>query len=59
MHLRVFIAAHPMASIDFLSCLVSDELTTRGGHLLKRRRRKFQAVRYILCIDTALSLIHI
>jgi len=30
--------AEPMAPIDFLSCLVSDELTRRGDRLLERRR---------------------
>src|SRR6201997_4159335 len=29
----------PMAPIDFLSCLVSDELTRRGDRLLERRRK--------------------
>ena len=29
--------AEPMAPIDFLSCLVSDELTRRGDRLLERR----------------------
>jgi DNA replication protein DnaC len=31
--------AEPMAPIDFLSCLVSDELTRRGDRLLERRRK--------------------
>src|ERR1700722_13797032 len=30
----------PMAPIDFLSCLVSDELTRRGDRLLERRRKQ-------------------
>jgi len=30
--------AEPMARIDFLSCLVYDELTRRGDRLLERRR---------------------
>src|ERR1700751_3025279 len=34
--------AEPMAPIDFLSCLVSDELTRRGDRLLERRRKKAQ-----------------
>jgi DNA replication protein DnaC len=29
-----------MAPIDFLSCLVSDELTRRGDRLLERRRKQ-------------------
>src|SRR5258706_10831771 len=32
--------AEPMAPIDFLSCLVSDELTRRGDRLLERRRKQ-------------------
>src|SRR5207248_7848792 len=32
----------PMAPIDFLSCLVSDELTRRGDRLLERRRKQAQ-----------------
>src|SRR5881296_3145035 len=32
----------PMAPIDFLSCLVSDELTHRGDRLLERRRKQAQ-----------------
>lgn len=31
--------AEPMAPIDFLSCLVSDELTRRGDRMLERRRK--------------------
>src|SRR5246500_6067268 len=31
-----------MAPIDFLSCLVSDELTRRGDRLLERRRKEAQ-----------------
>ena len=31
-----------MAPIDFLSCLVSDELTRRGDRLLERRRKQAQ-----------------
>src|SRR5437016_1865022 len=34
--------AEPMAPIDFLSCLVSDELTRRGDRLLERRREQAQ-----------------
>lgn len=34
--------AEPMAPIDFLSCLVSDELTRRGERLLERRRKQAQ-----------------
>ena len=34
--------AKPMAPIDFLSCLVSDELTRRGDRLLERRRKQAQ-----------------
>src|SRR5216117_1442349 len=34
--------AEPMAPIDFLSCLVSDELTRRGDRLLERRRKQAQ-----------------
>jgi DNA replication protein DnaC len=34
--------AEPMAPIDFLSCLVSDELTRRGDRLLERRRKYAQ-----------------
>jgi DNA replication protein DnaC len=32
----------PMAPIDFLSCLVSDELTRRGDRLLERRKKQAQ-----------------
>ena len=32
--------AEPMAPIDFLSCLVSDELTRRGDRLLERHRKQ-------------------
>ena len=32
----------PMAPIDFISCLVSDELTRRGQRLLERRRKQAQ-----------------
>src|SRR5688572_8210643 len=32
--------AEPMAPIDLLSCLVSDELTRRADRLLERRRRE-------------------
>ena len=32
--------AEPMAPIDLLSCLVSDELTRRGDRLLERRRKQ-------------------
>jgi len=32
----------PMAPIDFLSCLVSDELTRRSDRLLERRRKQAQ-----------------
>ena len=31
--------AEPMAPIDLISCLISDELTRRGDRLLERRRR--------------------
>jgi DNA replication protein DnaC len=31
-----------MAPIDFISCLVSDELTRRGDRLLERRRKQAQ-----------------
>jgi DNA replication protein DnaC len=34
--------AEPMAPIDFLSCLVSDELTRRSERLLERRRKQAQ-----------------
>jgi DNA replication protein DnaC len=34
--------AEPMAPIDFLSCLVSDELRRRGDRLLERRRKQAQ-----------------
>src|ERR1700686_1831774 len=34
--------AEPMAPIDFLSCLVSDELTRRPDRLLGRRRKQAQ-----------------
>ena len=34
--------AEPMAPIDFLSCLVSDEMTRRGDRLLERRRKQAQ-----------------
>ena len=32
--------AEPMAPIDLLSCLVSDELTRRADRLLERRRKQ-------------------
>ena len=32
--------AEPMAPIDLLSCLVSDELTRRSDRLLERRRKE-------------------
>src|SRR5438552_8660210 len=32
--------AEPMAPIDFISCLVSDELTRRSERLLERRRKQ-------------------
>jgi DNA replication protein DnaC len=32
--------AEPMAPIDLISCLVSDELQRRGGRLLERRRKQ-------------------
>src|SRR3954470_18269356 len=32
--------AEPMAPIDLISCLVSDELTRRGDRLLDRRRKQ-------------------
>ena len=32
--------AEPMAPIDFISCLVSDEITRRGERLLDRRRKQ-------------------
>src|SRR5512144_3352404 len=32
--------AEPMAPIDLVSCLVSDELTRRGDRLLERRRKQ-------------------
>lgn len=34
--------AEPMAPIDLISCLVSDELTRRGDRLLERRRKEAQ-----------------
>src|SRR5260370_11815819 len=34
--------AEPMAPIDFLSCLVSDELMRRTDRLLERRRKQAQ-----------------
>lgn len=34
--------AEPLVPIDFLSCLVSDELTRRGDRLLERRRKQAQ-----------------
>jgi DNA replication protein DnaC len=34
--------AEPMAPIDLLSCLVSDELTRRSDRLLERRRKEAQ-----------------
>ena len=34
--------AEPMVPIDFLSCLISDELTRRGDRLLERRRKQAQ-----------------
>jgi DNA replication protein DnaC len=34
--------AEPMAPIDLISCLVSDELSRRGDRLLERRRKEAQ-----------------
>src|SRR4030088_1840742 len=34
--------AEPMAPIDFLSCLVCDEMTRRGDRLLERRKKQAQ-----------------
>src|SRR6202047_4971953 len=34
--------AEPMVPIDFLSCLISDELTRRSDRLLERRRKQAQ-----------------
>ena len=34
--------AEPLVPIDFLSCLISDELTRRGDRLLERRRKQAQ-----------------
>ena len=34
--------AEPMAPIDLISCLISDELTRRGDRLLERRRKQAQ-----------------
>jgi DNA replication protein DnaC len=34
--------AEPMAPLDFISCLVSDELTRRSDRLLERRRKQAQ-----------------
>src|SRR5258708_12778866 len=34
--------AEPMAPLDFISCLVSDELTRRSERLLERRRKQAQ-----------------
>ena len=34
--------AEPMAPIDFLACLVSDELTRRVDRLLERRRKEWK-----------------
>jgi hypothetical protein len=36
------VQAEPMAPIDFLSCLVSDELTRRTDRLLERGRKQAQ-----------------
>ena len=32
--------AEPMAPIDLIACLISDELTRRGDRLLERRRKQ-------------------
>ena len=32
--------AEPMAPIDLISCLISDELTRRADRLLERRRKQ-------------------
>jgi DNA replication protein DnaC len=42
--------AEPMAPIDLISCLVSDELTRRGDRLLERRR-KAAGFRDLLSLD--------
>src|SRR5260370_17629299 len=34
--------AEPMAPLDFISCLVSDELTRRSERLLEQRRKQAQ-----------------
>src|SRR5213596_1091896 len=43
--------AEPMAPIDLISCLVSDELTRRGDRLLERRR-KAAGFRNLNTLDT-------
>src|SRR5579864_8662906 len=43
--------AEPMAPIDLISCLVSDELTRRGDRLLERRR-KAAGFRNLHTLDT-------
>src|SRR5437667_8724463 len=42
--------AEPMAPIDLISCLVSDELTRRGDRLLERRR-KAAGIRDLYSLD--------
>ena len=36
----------PLAPIDLLSCLVSDELARRGEHLLERRTKQSAVPRF-------------
>lgn len=43
--------AEPMAPIDFLSCLISDELTRRGDRLLERRRKQAQFRNPLVTLD--------
>ena len=49
--------AEAMPPIDFLSCLVSDELTRRGERLLERRKKKhnFETLRKLSITSTSTS----
>ena len=48
--------AEPMAPIDFLSCLVSDELRRRGDRLLERRRSRRSFVIHSEPSTTSISI---
>ena len=51
--------AEAMPPIDFLSCLVSDELTRRGERLLERRKNKpsSETLRRASITSTSISIV--